>query len=95
MNAYVALDLVVFLLSATALGQNDWARTTPESAGLGVSRLSAMEAAIKAGEFKKIGSVLRDLAETVYDSDRSALERDLRYMEEQKYCLASFGQRPP
>jgi hypothetical protein len=49
---------VVFLLAVTALGQNDWARTTPESAGLDASRLSAMEAAIKAGEFKKIGSVL-------------------------------------
>jgi len=48
----------VLLLAATALGQNDWRHATPESVGLDSSRLNAMEAAIEAGEFKKIGSVL-------------------------------------
>lgn len=46
------------LLTATSLGQTDWRRATAESVGLDTSRLTAMEAAIKAGEFKKIGSVL-------------------------------------
>jgi CubicO group peptidase (beta-lactamase class C family) len=46
------------LLTATSLGQTDWHRATAESVGLDTSRLTAMEAAIKAGEFKKIGSVL-------------------------------------
>lgn len=48
----------VLLLAVTAFGQNDWRRATPESVGLDSSRLNAMEAAIQAGEFKKIGSVL-------------------------------------
>lgn len=46
------------LLTATSLGQTDWRRATAESVGLDTSRLTAMEAAIKTGEFKKIGSVL-------------------------------------
>ena len=46
------------LLAATSLGQTDWRRATAESVGLDTSRLTAMEAAIKAGESKKIGSVL-------------------------------------
>jgi len=48
----------VLLLAVTAFGQNDWKRAAPESAGLDASRLKAMEGAIKAGEFQKIGSVL-------------------------------------
>ncbi len=48
----------VLLLSVTALGQSEWQRATAESVGLDASRLNAMEAAIKSGEFKKIGSVL-------------------------------------
>jgi len=48
----------VVLVVATACGQDDWRRATPESVGLDASRLAAMEAAINAGEFKKIGSVL-------------------------------------
>jgi CubicO group peptidase (beta-lactamase class C family) len=48
----------VLLLAVTAFGQSDWRRATPESVGLDASRFNAMEAAIKAGEFKKIGSVL-------------------------------------
>jgi CubicO group peptidase (beta-lactamase class C family) len=71
-----------FLLAVTALGQNDWRRTTPESAGLDASRLSAMEAAIKAGEFKKIGSVLlarhgQLVYEGYFDGDAATL-RDTR-----------------
>src|SRR5438270_2810053 len=48
----------LLLLATTSLAQNDWRRATPESVGLDSSRLNAMEAAIQAGEFKKIGSVL-------------------------------------
>ena len=50
--------VVVLLLAPAAFGQSDWQRITPESAGLDANRLDAMETAIKAGEFKKIGSVL-------------------------------------
>jgi CubicO group peptidase (beta-lactamase class C family) len=48
----------VILLAVTALGQSDWRRAAPEAEGIDASRLDAMEAAIRAGEFKKIGSVL-------------------------------------
>ena len=48
----------VLLLAATGFGQNGWQRATPESVGFDTSRLNAMEAAIEAGEFKKISSVL-------------------------------------
>jgi len=72
------LIFAVFLLAVTALGQNAWRRATPESAGLDASRLSAMEAAIKAGEFKKIGSVLiarhgQLVYETYFEGDATAL----------------------
>jgi CubicO group peptidase (beta-lactamase class C family) len=48
----------VLLLVAIACGQDAWRRATPESVGLDASRLADMEAAINAGEFKKVGSVL-------------------------------------
>jgi CubicO group peptidase (beta-lactamase class C family) len=48
----------VLLLAIPVCGQDDWRRAAPESVGLDASRLAAMEAAIRAGEFKKIGSVL-------------------------------------
>jgi CubicO group peptidase (beta-lactamase class C family) len=48
----------VILLAVTAFGQSDWRRAAPEAEGIDASRLDAMEAAIRAGEFKKIGSVL-------------------------------------
>lgn len=57
-NHMLRLISAVLLLVATACGQDDWRRGTPESVGLDASRLAAMEAAINAGEFKKIGSVL-------------------------------------
>jgi CubicO group peptidase (beta-lactamase class C family) len=74
--------VAVFLLAGTALGQNDWRRTTPESAGLDASRLSAMEAAVNAGEFKKIGSVLiarhgQLVYDKYFDGDAATL-RDTR-----------------
>lgn len=49
---------LVALLAVSAVGQTDWHRTTPESVGINTARLSAMEAAITNGDFKKIGSVL-------------------------------------
>lgn len=73
---------VVFLLVVTAFGQNDWVRMTPESAGLDASWFSAMEAAIKTGEFKKIGSVLvarhgQLVYQKYFDGDAATL-RDTR-----------------
>jgi CubicO group peptidase (beta-lactamase class C family) len=70
------------LLATTAFGQNDWGSATPASVGLDASRLDAMEAAIKAGEFKKIGSVLiarhsRLVYERYFEGDATSL-RDTR-----------------
>jgi CubicO group peptidase (beta-lactamase class C family) len=70
------------LLAATAVGQNDWRRAAPESVGLDASRLDAMEAATKAGEFKKIGSILvarhgQLVYEKYFDGDALTL-RDTR-----------------
>ncbi len=41
-----------------AAAHNGWVTATPESAGVAIKPLQDMEAAIRAGEFKKIGSVL-------------------------------------
>ena len=63
-------------------GANDWGLTTPATVGLSSDPLAAMEKAIRAGDFKKIGSVLiarhGKLAYEVYfDGDASTL-RDTR-----------------
>lgn len=76
------LIFVVALLTATSFGQSDWRRSTPESMGLDTSRLNAMEAAIKAGEFKKIGSVViarhgKLVYERYFEGDATTL-RDTR-----------------
>jgi CubicO group peptidase (beta-lactamase class C family) len=76
------LTFAVLLLAASAFGQNDWQRATPESVGIDASRLGLMEAAIKAGEFKKIGSVLvarhgQLVYENYFDGDATTL-RDTR-----------------
>ncbi len=71
----------VFLVGV-AFGQTNWPYATPESIGLDTARLSTMEAAIKAGEFQKIGSVLiarhgHLVYEKYFDGDASTL-RDTR-----------------
>jgi CubicO group peptidase (beta-lactamase class C family) len=76
------LIALAVVMAATAFGQTDWRRATPESAGLDAVRLSGMEAAIKAGEFKKIGSVLvarhgQLVYERYFDGDARTL-RDTR-----------------
>lgn len=48
----------LLLLSAVAAAQSDWPRDTLASARLDQTKLTAMETAAKAGEFKKLGSVL-------------------------------------
>lgn len=72
----------IALLIATFSAQNDWQRATPESVGIDTSRLNAMEAAIQASEFKKIGSVLiarrgQLVYEKYFDGDAATL-RDTR-----------------
>ena len=62
--------------------QDGWEVATPESAGLAVKPLQGMEAAIRAGEFKKIGSVVvarhgKLVYEAYFDGDASSL-RDAR-----------------
>lgn len=48
----------VVLLWASFAGAQEWPRGTPAEAGLDAGKLEAMEQAVQAGEFKKIGSVL-------------------------------------
>src|SRR5215475_6516378 len=79
----------VLSLVAAALAPSDHAQTadtplelTPASVGLSAEPLAAMEKAIRAGEFKKIGSVLiarhgKLAYETYFDGDASTL-RDTR-----------------
>src|SRR5438067_3712142 len=76
------LICAVILLMGLAFGQSSWPRATPESVGLDTARLNAMEAAIKGGEFQKIGSVLiarhgQLVYEQYFDGDASTL-RDTR-----------------
>ena len=44
--------------SATQSAANEWPASSPNSEGLSLAPLIAMEKAISAGEFKKIGSIL-------------------------------------
>jgi CubicO group peptidase (beta-lactamase class C family) len=68
--------------AAKATTDNDFIVATPQSAGLSPESLQAMEKAIHAGEFKKIGSVLvarggKLVYEGYFDGDASTL-RDTR-----------------
>ena len=54
----VRLVIALLLLFPALHAQSDWERATSEASGVEAAKLQAMEAAIKAGEFKKIGSVL-------------------------------------
>lgn len=61
---------------------NSWAAATPESVGVSAAPLASMEKAIRAGEFKKMGSVLvarhgKLIYEGYFDGDASTL-RDTR-----------------
>jgi hypothetical protein len=68
--------------SAPESKNGGWSTATPESAGLSTKPLAGMESAIRAGEFKKIGSVLiarhgKLVYESYFDGDASTL-RDTR-----------------
>lgn len=54
----ICLTTLSLLLPLCLFAQSDWQRSTPQASGLDAAKLQAMEAAIKSGEFKKIGSVL-------------------------------------
>src|SRR5919201_115287 len=54
----VRLVIALLLLFPALHAQSDWERATSEASGVEAAKLQAMEAAIKAGEFKKVGSVL-------------------------------------
>jgi CubicO group peptidase (beta-lactamase class C family) len=80
------LLIVLILTSALALAQQqtrgDWPKGSVLDAGLDEMKLQGMEAAIKSGEFKKIGSVLiarhsKLVYEAYFDGDGSTL-RDTR-----------------
>jgi hypothetical protein len=68
--------------SATQSAANEWSASSPNSEGLSLAPLMAMEKAISAGEFKKIGSILvarhgKLVYEKYFDGDASTL-RDTR-----------------
>jgi CubicO group peptidase (beta-lactamase class C family) len=76
---------LLLAMSAHAAPQStndEWTISSPQSSGLSIAPLAAMEKAIRAGEFKKIGSVLiarhgKLVYETYFEGDASTL-RDTR-----------------
>ena len=68
--------------SSKPAAEDGWVVGSPDSVGLSAAPMEAMEKAIRAGEFKKIGSVLvarhgKLVYEGYFDGDASAL-RDTR-----------------
>jgi CubicO group peptidase (beta-lactamase class C family) len=85
-RAALLLSLIVFTyataVSAAEPKSTDWPRATPEVEGISLPRLKALEAAVRAGEFKRIGSVAiarhgKLVYEAYFDGDASTL-RDTR-----------------
>jgi CubicO group peptidase (beta-lactamase class C family) len=75
-------DLQAQTVSSGKTAGEDWSITTPAADGLSSEPFAAMEKAIRAGEFKKIGSVLmarhgKLVYEAYFDGDRTTL-RDTR-----------------
>ncbi len=86
MRKHLRLCLGLLLaISAQAAPQStsdEWTIASPESAGLSLAPLAAMEKAIRAGEFKKIGSILiarhgKLVYEKYFDGEANSL-RDTR-----------------
>ena len=74
----ICLTTLLLLVPLLVFAQSDWQRATPQASGLDPNKLQAMEAPIKAGEFKKIGSVLvarhgKLVYENYFDGDASTL----------------------
>ena len=90
MNRIAVISLVLVMLgeiqaqtisTGKTVGE-DWSVTTPAAVGLSAEPLAAMEKAIRAGEFKKIGSALvarhgKLVYESYFDGDATTL-RDTR-----------------
>jgi CubicO group peptidase (beta-lactamase class C family) len=75
--------LALALLPCPALAQAAWPAAAPEEQGVSADRLAAMDAAIRAGEFEKITSVLvarhgRLVHETYFDETGAAARRNTR-----------------
>jgi len=92
MKRHLAICLAILVLvggslraqtgSAPGTTSDGWVTAAPESVGVSVKPLQDMEAAIRAGEFKKIGSVVvarhgKLVYEAYFDGDASSL-RDTR-----------------
>ena len=76
------VTLFLLLGLSTLHAQSDWQRAEPASAGIDPAPFQAMEAAIKKGDYKKIGSVLvarhgKLVYEGYFDGD-AATQRDTR-----------------
>jgi CubicO group peptidase (beta-lactamase class C family) len=78
----IRLTLLLAISSFTASAQSGWTKGNPADVQINPAKLQAMETAIKAGEFKKIGSVLiarhgKLVYEGYFDGD-AATPRDTR-----------------
>src|SRR6266700_3704869 len=80
----IAILLKCLVIQSTAAGQEsrDWPLATAQQSGLDTTVLQKMEASIRSGDFKKIGSVLiarhgKLIYEAYFDGDASTL-RDTR-----------------
>ncbi len=78
----IRMTLLLAVLPFTASAQSGWTKGNPTDVQINPARLQAMEAAIQAGDFKKIGSVLiarhgKLVYEGYFDGDATTL-RDTR-----------------
>src|SRR5215467_15707757 len=79
---FLPILMLVFALAIAQQTTDDWPKGSVLDAGLAETKLRGMEAAIKSGEFKKIGSVLiarhgKLVYEAYFDGDGATL-RDTR-----------------
>lgn len=83
MLRYALLFLLISVAMAqTQLANGVWPRASLTESGLSASKLAALDVAVRAGEFKKIGSILiarhgKLIYETYFDGDANSL-RDTR-----------------
>jgi CubicO group peptidase (beta-lactamase class C family) len=80
--AVVATVALLLALAAPAHAADDWPRGSLDDAGLAAARLQKLEAAVRAGDFKRIGSVAiarhgKLVYEAYFDGDAATL-RDTR-----------------
>lgn len=83
MKRTATLALLLLLATTTAVAQSEWEIAPPASAGLDEARLKALDAKIRAGDFKKVTSVLiarhgKLVHESYFDDGRAEALRNTR-----------------